>query len=211
MNVVIPVLMGLPLTVLLTAAAFVIGFILAVPLSLMNTSGNALLRLIADLVIWIERGIPPLVWLMILYFGARIGAFRLSSMQAAILGLSIVSMGYLSEILRSGFKAIPAGQYEATRALGLGYWTSYSRVIFPQAIKLMVPSFTTYFIGLLKDSSLASSIGVAEMVFQASKVARRSSQAGITPFLVAAVFYIAVSVPIAILTRRMENGSKEAK
>ncbi|KAB8287264.1 amino acid ABC transporter permease [Bifidobacterium avesanii] len=210
MNIVVPVLMGLPLTVLLTAAAFAVGFVLAVPLSLMSTSRNALLRLLSQLIIWLERGVPPLVWLMILYFGVRVGAVRLSSMQAAILGLSVVSMGYLSEILRSGFMAIPAGQYEATRALGLGYWTSYSRVIFPQAIKLMVPSFTTYFIGLMKDSSLASSIGVAEMVFQASKVARRS-QVGITPFLVAAVFYIAVSIPIAIVTRRMEGAMREAK
>ncbi|MCI1634653.1 amino acid ABC transporter permease [Bifidobacterium sp.] len=204
-TIVWPVLMGLPLTLLLSVSAFAIGFVLAVPISLASVSKSAPIRGLAQLIIWIERGIPPLVWLMLLYFGIEIGTVRLTSLQAGILGLSIVSMGYLSEILRSGFKAIPNGQFEAAQALGLGYASRYSRVIFPQAIRTMIPSFTTYFIGLLKDSTLASAIGVGEMAFKASLVSRQSSQAGVTPFFVAALFYILISIPIALLARRTES------
>ncbi|KFJ04786.1 amino acid ABC transporter permease [Bifidobacterium subtile] len=204
-TIVIPVLMGLPLTLLLSASAFLLGFIFGIPLALASVSNMPLLRGLARFLVWVERGVPPLVWLMMLYFGVRIGTLKLTSLQAGILGLTIVSMGYLSEIFRSGFQAIPHGQFEAASALGLGYTTRYRRVIFPQVISTMTPSLTTYFIGLLKDSTLASAIGVAEMAFQASLVSRQSSQAGVTPFFVAAVFYILVSVPIAVLTRSMEH------
>lgn len=208
-EIVLPVLMGLPLTLILSASGFVIGFITAIPLSLASVSSSRPVHALAQLIIWVERGIPPLVWLMMLYFGVQIGDIQLSSLQAGILGLSIESMGYLSEILRSGFLAVPRGQYEASQALGLGYVSRYSRVIFPQAIHAMTPSLTTYFIGLLKDSTLASAIGVGEMAFQASAISRQSSSAGVTPFFVAAVFYILISVPVAVVTRRLES-SKES-
>lgn len=208
-EIVLPVLMGLPLTLILSISGFAIGFIAAIPLSLASVSSLRPIHALAQLVIWVERGIPPLVWLMMLYFGVQIGDIQLSSLQAGILGLSIESMGYLSEILRSGFLAVPRGQYEASQALGLRYVSRYSRVIFPQAIHAMTPSLTTYFIGLLKDSTLASAIGVGEMAFQASAVSRQSSSVGVTPFFVAAVFFILISVPVAVATRRLE-GSRQS-
>lgn len=198
------ILLAVPWTLLVTAGAFVVGFIFAIPLVFARRSKLGLVRGLAGFVIDLSRGVPPIVWLLFIFFGLPFLKIRLDPLEAGILGLGVVSAGYLAEIFRGGLLAVARGQFEASKALGLGGWTSFTQVIAPQALRAMLPGLATYFIGLIKDSSIASVIGVTEMVFTATAYARTSPE-GIYTFFVAALVYIALSVPFGLMARGMET------
>jgi polar amino acid transport system permease protein len=200
------VLLALPMTLIVTAAAFVIGLVLGVPLMLGLRSRITPLRLLFRLTVDIIRGIPPIVWLFLLYFGISFGGIRLDSLSAAIAGLGLISAAYLAEIYRGGFATLPSGQLEAARALGLGRTTTFVRVLAPQAVRTALPSIATFLLALVKDSSIASTIGVTEMVFAANTFVRQNpGTAGLTPFFIAAGVYVAISIPLAIVSRRLDT------
>lgn len=206
MDAIIVVLLGLPMTLLVTAGAFVIGVVGGIPLMLGLRSSHRPVRLLFRLVVDLIRGVPTIVWLFLLYFGVAIGAFRFNSLAAAILGLGIISSAYLAEIYRGGFALLPRGQSEAARALGLKNASTFARVLAPQALRTSLPSVTTYLLSLLKDSSIASTIGVIEMVAAATMFTRQNpGTAGLTPFFAAAAVYVIVSVPLAVLARRLDG------
>ncbi len=198
------IVMAIPYTLLVTVGAFLLGFVVAIPLLFMRRSRLAPVKAAAQLIIDLARGIPPLVWLLFMFLGLPSVGILLTPIQAAILGLGIVSAAYLAEIFRGGVLAVAKGQFEASQALGLSGWTTFTVVIAPQAFRAMLPGLATYFIGLVKDSSLASVIGVTEMVFEATTYARMSPD-GITLFFVAALVYIAISAPMGLVARSMEN------
>ncbi|TCL79431.1 MULTISPECIES: amino acid ABC transporter permease [unclassified Rathayibacter] len=206
MELLLAVLAGLPLTLLVTAAAFAIGLLLGVPIMLGLRSRIVPLRLATRLLVDLIRGVPTIVWLFLLYFGVSLGTLRFDSLSAAIVGLGIISAAYLAEIYRGAFQTLPRGQGEAAQALGLGRGTTFVRVLAPQAIRTALPSLTSYLLALVKDSSIASTIGVAEVVFAATTVARQNPDtAGLSPFFLAAAVYLAVSIPLAILARRLDT------
>lgn len=206
MEVVTAVLLGLPLTLLVTAAAFGIGLVAGIPLMLGLRSPLRPVRLLFRLVVDVIRGIPPIVWLFLLYFGVSFGPVRLDSLTAAIIGLGVIAAAYLAEIYRGGFSTLPPGQLEAARALGLGRGTTFLRVLAPQAIRTSLPSIATFLLALVKDSSIASTIGVTEMVFAANTFVRQNpTTAGLTPFFIAAGVYVAISIPLAIVSRRLDS------
>lgn len=203
------ILLAIPYTFLVTAGAFTLGFILAIPLVFARRTRITPIRVTAQFVIDLARGIPPIVWLLFIFFGLPAMHVLLDPLTAAIIGLGIVSSAYLAEIFRGGLLAVHRGQFEASAALGLGGWTTFTRIISPQALQSMLPGLTTYFIGLLKDSSIASVIGVTEMVYAATSYARISPD-GIYMFFVAAAVYIAISVPLGLAARGMENRMNRA-
>ncbi|KAB1657817.1 amino acid ABC transporter permease [Pseudoclavibacter chungangensis] len=206
MNVFLAVLAGLPMTLLVTVVAFAIGLVGGIPLMLGLRSPITAVRLAVRFVVDLVRGVPPIVWLFLIYFGVQLGTVRLTSFTAAVIGLGIISSAYLAEIYRGGFAVLPAGQAEAAEALGLGRSTTFFRVLSPQAFTTAMPSMTTYLLSLVKDSSIASTIGVMDMVFMSNQFARQNPQvAGYVPFLVAAGVYLVVSVPIAIAARRLDT------
>ncbi len=208
----VAVLMGLPMTLLVTALAFVIGAIGGIPIMLGLRSKWAPLRATIRFVVDLIRGIPPIVWLFLIYFGVQIGTIRLDSLTAAVIGLGIISSAYLAEIYRGGFTTLPRGQSEAAAALGLGTRTTFGRILAPQALRTALPSITTFLLSLLKDSSIASTIGVADMVFAANMFARQNpATAGILPFFIAAAVYLIVSIPIAIAARRLDTRLRKAQ
>ncbi len=199
------VLSGLPLTLFLTIAAFIIGIIGAVPVALALRSGFLPLRLLARAFVDIVRGVPIIVWLFILKFGVSVGTFKFDPVTAAVVGLGIVSIAYLAEILRGGIQSVPRGQVEAASALGIPHRTAFAKVVAPQAFRIVSPSVATYLMGLMKDSSIASTIIVLEMVFQAQAFARQNPTAiGVVPYLVAGVLYILLSLPIAYWSRKLD-------
>lgn len=206
MDAVSAVLQGIPVTLYLTASAFVLGFLGAVPLSLGLSSSIWPVRLGCRLFVDFVRGVPIIVWLFVLKFGVTVGTFRFEPIEAAIVGLAIVSTAYLAEIFRGGLTTVPAGQLEAAMALGLPRSAKFLRVVAPQAFRTVLPSIATYLMGLLKDSSIASTIIVAEMVFQAQSFARQHPTAvGVVPYVVAGLLYIVLSIPIAYLSRRLDR------
>ncbi|WP_115786876.1 amino acid ABC transporter permease [Arthrobacter silvisoli] len=205
------VLQGLPMTIVLTLSAFAIGIVGAVPLAVGLSSPNVVLRLACRLFVDLVRGVPIIVWLFLLKFGIQVGTFKFNPVGAAIVGLGVVSIAYLAEIYRGGLESVPRGQNEAADALGLTRGTTFLRVLVPQAFRIVSPSIATYLTGLLKDSSIASTIIVAEMVFQSQAFARQHpTMEGILPYVLVGILYIVLSLPVAYLSRSLDARMRKA-
>lgn len=191
---------GIGTTVLITTLSFLVGAILAVPLVVLRRSESPWLRIPTLVVVEVTRAIPPLVWLFIVYYGVGSGAIKLDTLQAAVIGLGLISAAYLTEIYRAGLDALPQGQWDAVTALGLPRFASVRTVILPQAIITIIPPAATFAIGLLKDSAVASVIGAQDITFLANQQTQVDLN-GLANFAVAGLLYIALSVPIAAVAR----------
>lgn len=194
---------GFGTTVLMTVVSFICGALIALPVALMRTAQYKILRVPAILFIDISRGIPPLVWLLIIYFGLS-PILPLEPLPSALIGLSLISGGYLAENFRAGFDNVRAGQKEAAAALGLTPMNQFWRVVAPQAVNLAVPPSASYAVALLKDTALASIIGVADIVFLAQQEIAVGTSAVIA-FSVVAVLYLMVGVPLAFFSRFVDR------
>ena len=199
-----PILAAAPVTLGVTAACFAVGALLGVALVTARRSRSRVVHSVARVVIDVLRGIPPIVFLFIVFFGIGSGAIRLSPIEAAVIGLGLISAAHLAEIYRGSLLAVNRGQFEAAQALGLDVSTTYLRVIGPQAMRVAIPGMVTWAISLLKDSALVSTIGVAEIMSVTNQDARASGSS-LTPFVIAAVIYIALGTPLAFLSRYLER------
>lgn len=157
---------GLLISVPLMLVSFVVGLVLAFVLALMRMSKIAPFKAIAWFVVWVIRGTPLLVQIYVIYFGLPSVGLVLS----AILALVISQGAYNSEVIRAALGSIPKGQFEACRALGLNKLQTMAQVVIPQAALVAVPSLGNSFISLLKDTSLVSSITVAEILMTAKSI-----------------------------------------
>ncbi|MGV1794736.1 amino acid ABC transporter permease [Rhizobium sp. A37_96] len=203
-GLILNLLKGIPATLFVTLGAFFLGAVVAVPLVLMRRSKLWLPRIAARIYIDVLRGIPPVVWLFIIFFGLGSGILRLSSMQAAMLGLGLVSAAYLAEIYRGGFLTLPQGQNEAATALGMKRVDTLRYVLAPQVLRVSIPPMATFLVSLLKDSTVASTIGVRDVMMFVSQEAQAAG-GGFTPFLLAAAVYILLSIPVAFFSRAMDE------
>ncbi|WP_426137343.1 amino acid ABC transporter permease [Phyllobacterium sp. SL163] len=204
LDVLLSLLKGIPATLMVTVGAFVLGAIIAVPLVLMRRSRSFPLRLIARVYIDVFRGIPPVVWLFIIFFGIGSGFLRFTSLQAAILGLGLVSSAYLAEIYRGGFLALPLGQSEAAIAMGMTRTDVLRFILGPQVFRVCLPPMATFLVSLLKDGTVASTIGVRDVMMLVSQEAQKAG-GGFTPFLFAALLYILLSIPVAYYSRAIDE------
>ena len=191
---------GICQTVLITVTAFAIGAVAGLPLALLRRSRWRVISWSATMVIETVRAIPPIVVLFLLYYAVGSGAVKLSTFEAAVGGLGLIASAYLAEVYRAGINAVHVGQWEATRALGLPVLKTYSKVILPQSLIVVIPPAATFAIGLLKDSAIASVIGVQDITFRAFQETQATLQ-GLTIFGIAGLLYIALSVPIAVVAR----------
>jgi polar amino acid transport system permease protein len=191
---------GIEYTLLLTFAAFGMGALLAVPLAAARGSRIRLIRLVSIGYVEVLRGVPPIAWLFLLYFGLAQVDLRLESLTAAILGLGLISAAYLAEIYRGGLRAVPDGQFEAGRAIGLTDARLCFFVIGPQAIRTIMPPAAAFLIGLLKDSAVASLIGVPEVTGLSLRLTQQEFE-GLAIFTAAGIVYMAMSLPLAALSR----------
>lgn len=204
LDVLLSLLKGIPATLMVTVGAFVLGAIIAVPLVLMRRSRSFPLRLIARVYIDVFRGIPPVVWLFIIFFGIGSGFLRFTSLQAAILGLGLVSSAYLAEIYRGGFLALPLGQSEAAIAMGMTRTDVLRFILGPQVFRVCLPPMATFLVSLLKDGTVASTIGVRDVMMLVSQEAQKAG-GGFTSFLFAALLYILLSIPVAYYSRAIDE------
>ena len=182
-------------------------FLLAVPLGMLlavaRVYGGAPARALARGYIEVFRGTPVLLQLFVLYYGLS-GYISLGPMQAAILGLGLNYAAYEAEVYRGALLAIPRGQTEAARALGLGPWQTLRHVMIPQALRMALPPMTNDFVSLLKDSSLVSVITVIELTKRMT-IAAVDMRGWLVPGLACAVFYLVLSIPLSELARRLER------
>ncbi|MFD1210557.1 amino acid ABC transporter permease [Arthrobacter sp. GCM10027362] len=196
-------LQGLGTTVIITVGSFLIGALCAVPVALARISDIPPLRWLATAYIEIVRGIPPIAWMLVLFYG--LGRYiTLPPLLAACLALGAVSTAYLAENYRAGIQAVAGGQWEGANALGLSGRDTFWRVIAPQGIGVALPPSASYAVGLLKDSAVASVIGVSDIAFQALTLNQQGNP-GLPIFLAAGLVYLTVSIPMAVLARKADS------
>ena len=209
------VTVGVKNTVVYTVIAFVGGLLLAVVLALMRLSPAAPYRWLATVYIECFRGLPAL--LVIIFSGFAIPiAFGWRPpgglVGAGLAALVVVSSAYMAETLRAGIQAVPKGQTEAARSLGMSSGRTTVSIVLPQALRIVVPPLTNEFVLLIKDTSLLAIIGVAANERELTTFARdaQSLSANSTPLVVAAVLYLAITLPltrlVAALERRQQRG-----
>ncbi|HDT5752075.1 TPA: ABC transporter permease subunit [Staphylococcus aureus] len=193
-------LKGIKITILISLIGVALGSILGAFVALMKLSKIKIISWIASIYIEILRGTPMLVQVFIVFFGitAALG-LDISALVCGTIALVINSSAYIAEIIRAGINAVDKGQMEAARSLGLNYRQTMKSVIMPQAIKNILPALGNEFVTLIKESSIVSTIGVGEIMFNA-QVVQGISFDPFTPLLVAAALYF---VLIFVLTRIM--------
>jgi polar amino acid transport system permease protein len=199
-DMIVGVATGIPWTLAVTAVAFVLGAALGLVLCAMRLSKFALLRFVALGYIVLFRSVPPLLWVFVFFFGLATGYLPMSAFEGAVMGLGLITAANMAEIYRGALSAIHAGQWEASNALVLPRYSTYIDIIAPQLLRISLPSSAGYAVGLLKDSAIASTIGVTEISFNANYLAKATYQ-GLPVFAIAALFYIMISLPIATLAR----------
>ena len=201
----LPILLqGVGLTIVVTLGSLILSTVLGLIWALLRVSGvRALAGLSAGLINLI-RGIPIIVLLFYLYFVMPDFGIALSALQAAILGLGLAYSAYQAENFRAGIEAIDKGQVEAAQAIGMGWWLTMRRVILPQAVRIVLPPYGNIMIMLLKDSSQASTITVAELALQGKLIAS-STFKNTSVFTLVALMYLTMSIPLILLVRHFEK------
>ncbi|MCM3129521.1 amino acid ABC transporter substrate-binding protein/permease [Paenibacillus provencensis] len=193
-----PLLKGLGQTLIYTIISLFIAFILGLIFGLMKVGQNKALRFIATVFVDLFRGIPLIVLAFFIYFGIpQAFGFTMPLYLAAILTLSLNAGAYVTEIIRGGIQSIDQGQMEAARSLGLPYRTSMMKIVIPQAIRVMIPSFINQLVITLKDTSILSAIGLVELT-QSGKIIIARTFASFDIWLIVAIMYLVV---ITILTK----------
>ena len=191
---------------LLTAVAAVAGVLLGVLAALGKTSRWPPLRWVASVYIWVIRGTPLLVQVLFVYFAlpVLIPALQLSDFASACVALSLNVGAYNAEAIRAGLLAVPKGQVEAARSLGLSPWFTFIDVTFPQAFKISLPPLVNNIVALLKDSSLAYAIGVVEL----TNVGNRIQAATFQPLpilLTSATIYLLLTTVLTQISNAVER------
>ena len=204
----LPILLqGAKLTVLVALGSLLLSTVLGLVWAVMRVSGIPLLANISATAINLLRGIPIIVILFFLYFVLPDFGISLSALQAAILGLGIAYSAYQAENFRAGIEAVDVGQLEAARAMGMGWGLMMRRVVLPQAVKIVLPPYGNIMIMMLKDSSQASTITVAELALQGKLIATATFQ-NATVFTLVALMYLVMCVPLILLVRHLEKRGK---
>jgi polar amino acid transport system permease protein len=167
------------------------------------------IHLLISFYVAVIRGTPFLLIIFIIYYIFPYFGYTLSPFESAVLGLVIHQVAYITEIVASGLNAIDKGQHEAAQALGLNFLVKMRYVIVPQALKIIIPGLTGQLVLLVKDTSLVSLIGLAEI----TRVGRQLTQRGENPFIIfvlVAAFYFIICYPVIKVSERLERSSKRS-
>ncbi len=194
---------GLATTLIVTLTAFAMGAVLGLPLALARRSKFLPLSFLATAYIEIARGIPPIAWVLLLFFGLQ-RHISFSPLTAGILALGLIAAAYLAENYRSGIEAVNQGQWEAAQSVGLNPRDTFFRIIAPQGISVALPPSTNYLVGLFKDSAVVSVIGVTDIAFQALTYTQQGNP-GLPVFAAAAGVYLLIGIPLAIIARKSDQ------
>ena len=196
---------SLVVTLQLTAASLLLGIIIAIPLSLIKLSRFRAVRAVGSFYTSIFRGVPLLVQVFVVYFGLpQLIGLTFTSFQAGCITFAFNSAAYLSESLRGGIMAVDVVQREAAMALAVPYGSMMKDIIFPQAIKSVMPSLVNEFIGLLKNTTLISTVGLVD-VLRASQMVVSDTYRAFEPYITAAAFYYVLVMAISFLGKQLER------
>ncbi|MET3792616.1 polar amino acid transport system permease protein [Aquamicrobium terrae] len=215
---------GVFVTVSLALATLPVGLFIGFLIALGKQSPERSLRLAADIYTTIFRGLPELLTLFLVFYGAQIGiqqvvrlfnpsaAIEVNSFVSGMIALGVVFSSYASEVFLSAFRAIPQGQYEGGYAIGLSKFQTMRLVVLPQLVRIALPGLANLWLILLKDTSLVSAIGLTDILRQSGVAARVTKQAFLF-FGLATLIYLALailsSIGIGLIERRV--GKQEAQ
>ncbi|MDD6289263.1 MAG: amino acid ABC transporter permease [Eggerthellales bacterium] len=200
---------------LISLALCLVGFPLAIPIGLaaafMKISRSKIMHVVAALYTGVIRGTPLFLQIYIAFFGLPLMGINLNQYVLAVMVMAFNSGAYMCEILRAGIQSIPKGQFEASRSLGMNQAQTMFSVIIPQTVRRVIPTMTSEFILLYKDTSLLAAVGVMELMLYSRSVVALTGN--MTPYIVAAFFYLVVTLPlirvVTVLEKRLalaDNG-----
>jgi polar amino acid transport system permease protein len=211
------VVVALRNTVIYTLLAFVFGLALGLMLALMRLSSIAPYRWAATAYVELFRGLPALLVLFVVGYGIPL-AFPNREIPGGVygsvaLGLGLTAAAYMAETIRAGIQAVPQGQMEAARTLGMSHQRAMASIILPQALRIVVPPLTNEIILLTKDTSLAYVLGVTAGTIELTKFSGDvlNQRVNPTPLVVAGLLYLVITVPLSQLVRRLETHAKKGR
>ncbi len=200
-----PLLLGAVLgTIPLTLVSFAIGLVIALLVALARLSDVKALTVMAGAYISVIRGTPLLVQLYIIFYALPSLGVVIDPFPSAVIAFSLNVGGYAAEAIRGSILSIPRGQWEAATTVGLGYTLTLRRVILPQALRVAVPPLSNTFISLVKDTSLASSIMVTELLRRAQEIAAPSYEF-LALYSLAGLIYWAICSVLSFAQQRLER------
>ena len=191
-------------TIQVSVLAVFFGTIFGIIIGVLRTMPNRFISSIAATYIYVIRGTPLLIQLFFIYFGLPSLGINLTAFTAGVLGLSIKAAGYIGELVRGGIEAIPNGQWEAGQVLGLSYGKTMRFIVLPQAIRNMLPAMGNEFVTLIKESSLLSTLAIAELTMMGDRI-RSATFAPFETFLVVALIYLFLTSVTSFLLRLLEK------
>ena len=203
-------------TLAYTAGAFVVGLLLGTVLALMRLSQVAPYRWLASIYIEFFRGVPAII--VFIAFGSLALAFPglifpFDPYGTVWVALGLVAAAYMAETIRAGVQAVPKGQVEAARSLGMPSGMALSKIVLPQAFRIVTPPMTNELILLTKDSSLVYVLGLTKSAFELTKYGRdlATTHSNLTPLVIAGLCYLVITLPLSFVVRRMEAKSQKAR
>lgn len=204
-------LSGLGITLALALVSFAIAIVIGIIFGMFSVSPYKPLRLIAEIFVDVIRGIPLMILAAFIFWGIPNFIESLTGQQSPIndfvagtIALSLNSAAYIAEIVRGGIKAVPVGQMEASRSLGISYGKTMRKIVLPQATKLMLPNFVNQFVIALKDTTIVSAIGLVEL-FQTGKIIIARNYQSFKMYAILAVFYLVIITLLTRLAKRLEK------
>ncbi len=198
-------LQGAATTLYIAGLSCAIGLIGGIILALMQTNGNKLLSSVVTLYVTIIRGTPMLIQIAFFYYAIlpTLG-ITISALYAAIIAIGLNSTAYISQVVRSGILSVSKGQIEAAKTLGLSIWQTIYYIVLPQALRVVIPSLGNEFITLIKDSSLAYTIGVVELYKQGITM-RSLTLDAMTTYTAIALVYLVMTTTLSIGMNALES------
>ena len=204
-------LSGLGITLSLALISFAIAIVIGIIFGMFSVSPYKSLRLISEIFVDVIRGIPLMILAAFIFWGIPNFIESLTGQQSPIndfvagtIALSLNSAAYIAEIVRGGIKAVPVGQMEASRSLGISYGKTMRKIVLPQATKLMLPNFVNQFVIALKDTTIVSAIGLVEL-FQTGKIIIARNYQSFKMYAILAVFYLVIITLLTRLAKRLEK------
>lgn len=203
-------------TIVYTALAYSFGLVLGLVLALMKLSTIGPYRWLAITYIEVFRGLPALLTIFLIAFGLPLALgvrIPYGVLGRVTLGLGLVYAAYIAEIIRAGIQAVPKGQMEAARSLGMSQGRAMATIVIPQAIRIVIPPLTNELVILIKDTSLIFVIGTTPLTKELTKFGRdiMADNFNATPLIVVGLVYLAITIPLTRLVAQLEKRTARAR
>lgn len=207
---------GLPNTLILAVGAMVLGSFIGILVALASISKRKLLRIPARIYVDLLRGLPVILTIFLLGQGLPLLGIRIfggSSYPYGVLTLALIAGAYIAEIFRSGIEALPAGQLEAARALGMSHGKAMRLIVIPQGVRNVLPALTNQFIATIKDSSLVYLLGFTIAERELYRIGQDAAQqtGNLSPLVAAGIMYLIVTIPLTYVVNYMDKRFKTGR